>query len=268
LINKLNTHLNFYFLIGGMPAAVASWIKNKDIRKVETILDDIIKDYQDDLSKHASEYLMKLTLIWNSIPVQLARENKKFVFSHVKAGTRSKDLEDALEWLVNAGLVHKVKKVDPPKVPLAMFADNTHFKIYLADIGIFRRMAKIASDFMFSKDKEYDLFRGAVTENYILNELISSTGDTPYFWRSGDAEIDFVAQIEGAAIPVEAKAGSNRSKSFPEFIKKYEPRIAVTVSARKEKNGAVTYIPLYAVWKIRDRVLKMKGRSEPGDQRS
>ncbi|MCL2786067.1 MAG: ATP-binding protein [Methanomassiliicoccaceae archaeon] len=253
--DKLTTYLNQYFLIGGMPAAVASWITKKDIRKIDVILDTIIKDYADDFAKHAFESLTKLTLIWSSIPVQLARENKKFVFGHVKAGARSKDLEDALEWLVDAGLVYKVKKLSEPKMPLSMFVDNTSFKVYMADIGTLRRMSGVPSDFIFSADKEYDEFKGAIMENYVLSELISSTGNVPYYWRSdATAEVDFVTQIDGKAIPVEAKAGKNKSKSLVEYVIRYRPDAAVTTTPRRNVDGTIRHIPPYLIWKIESRV--------------
>ncbi|MCL2296179.1 MAG: ATP-binding protein [Methanomassiliicoccaceae archaeon] len=259
LTNKLNTYLDYFFLTGGMPAAVASWIAERDVEEVDTILGEIIKDYADDFSKHASDHLAKLTLIWSSIPAQLARENRKFVFGHVKKGARAKDLEDALEWLVDAGLIYKVKRTDRPKVPLSMHADSASFKIYMADIGILRKMAKIPSDFLFSKNKEYDDFRGAVTENYVLTELISLINDVPYYWKSDhDAEVDFVAQIGGMAIPIEAKAGSNRSKSLAEYIRTYDPEVAVTTAARRNMGSVVKHIPLYSLWKIGEYVTEMK----------
>ena len=253
--DKLNTYLDYYFLIGGMPAAVASWIEKRDIREIDKILDGIIKDYKDDFSKHATEPLAKLTMIWGSVPLQLAKANDKFIFSHVKTGMRSKDLEDALEWLLNAGLIFKVRKVDPPEIPLAMFADNTSFKIYLADIGILRRMAKMPSDFIFNKDVKYDRFRGTAAENYVLNELISSLEDVPYYWRSGaTAEVDFITQIGGTMVPIEVKAGGGNSKSLAEFIKKYEPEIAVTTSAKSGKSDIVIHVPLHSVWNIRNHI--------------
>jgi len=252
LVNKLTTYLDYFFLTGGMPAAVASWIAERDIEEVDTILEEIIEDYMDDFSKHAPNHLTKLTLIWRSIPIQLARENKKFVFGHVKAGARAKDLEDALEWLVDAGLVYKVRKTNNPEVPLAMYADNNNFKVYVVDVGILRKMAKMPSDFLFSKDKEYDDFRGAATENYVLNELIAHIKDVPYYWRSErDAEVDFVVQIDRMAVPIEVKAGDNKSKSLAEYIRTYGPKIAVTTKPRKNSGSVVKHIPLYAIWKVR-----------------
>jgi predicted AAA+ superfamily ATPase len=257
LANKLDTYLDYYFVVGGMPAAVASWVEEKDIREVDSILDEIIKDYMDSFSRHASDTIEKLTLIWRSIPNQLAKDNNKFIFSHVRTGARSKDLEDALEWLIDAGLVYKVSKVEPPAVPLPMFADITSFKVYMADIGILRRMAKVPSDFMFNTDKGLSLYRGAAMENYVLNELIASTGDVPYYWRSGGvAEVDFVAQIEGIIVPIETKAGSNKSKSLSQFIMRYDPKIAVTTSAKAGKTDDLVCIPRYAIWRMRDYVVK------------
>lgn len=257
LSNKLKAYLDQYLIIGGMPAAVAIWIKDKDIRRVEMKLDEIIKDYMGDFSKHAPESITKLTLIWDSIPVQLAKDNNKFVFGHVKTGARSRDLEDALEWIIDAGLAHKVKKVDPPRVPLSIYADPASFKIYLADVGILRRVAKLPSDFLFTNNKDFDIFRGMIAENYVLNELIASTGNVPYYWKSkGVAEVDFIAQIDGNAVPIEVKAGSNTlSKSLSEYIKKYSPAIAVTISMINGKNGVINNIPLYAAWRTRSQIL-------------
>ena len=259
LINKLTTYLDYFFLTGGMPAVVSSWIKEKDIEEVDILLGDIIKDYIGDFSKHAEDHLTKLTLIWNSIPTQLARENKKFVFGHAKAGARAKDLEDALEWLVDAGLVYKVRKTSVPKVPLAMYADNTHFKVYMADIGILRKMAKMPADFIFSKDKEYDDLRGALAENFALNEIIPQVDDVPYYWRSDrGAEVDLVVQIGSLAIPVEAKAGNNNSKSLAEYVRRYEPKIAVTTAPGRNVGSIVRHMPLYALWGMAEYARNMK----------
>ena len=263
LADRLINYLDQYFLTGGLPAAVASWIKDRDVEKVDAVLDGIIRDYENDFSKHAAEHLAKLTLIWESIPMQLAKENKKFMFGHAKRGARSKDLEDALQWLINAGLAHKVKKVEQPTMPLPMFVDNMNFKIYLADVGILRRMSDIPSDFVFSRDKEYAAYRGAAAENYVLNELIAYNGSVPYYWRSeGEAEIDFVAQVGRTVVPIEVKAGTHKSKSLAEYIKKYDPKVSVITSPRENKSDAVVYVPLYLMWKFRDRIISMAEKQQ------
>ncbi|MCL2148074.1 MAG: ATP-binding protein [Methanomassiliicoccaceae archaeon] len=255
LADRLGTYLDYYFVVGGMPAAVEAWVKDKDISKVEEVLDGIIRGYTKDFSKHASESLSKLTQIWESIPVQLAKENKKFAFGHVKAGARANDLEDALRWLINAGLVHKVSLVPHPAVPLSMNASATNFKIYMADIGVLRRMSRLPPNFSFSKDKKLDAYRGMIAENYVLSEIVSSTGDVPYYWRSdGIAEVDFIMQIGMEAVPIEVKAGDNRSKSLSEYIQRYSPRVAVVASARKSRGEVVNNIPLYLAWRIPDHI--------------
>ena len=257
IADKLTNYLEQYLIIGGMPAVVSSWIKDKDIRKVERMLEGIINGYKDDLSKHSAESFTKLTLIWESIPIQLAKDNKKFIFGHVKTGARSKDLEDALEWLIDAGLVYKVKRADPPKAPLTIYSDNTCFKIYMSDIGVLRKMAKIQPDLLLSADSDLGLFRGMITENYVLNELIASTGDVPNYWKSdGTAEVDFISQINMEVVPVEVKSGSNiASKSLSEYIRKYSPRVAVIASMLSGGGGVVSNVPLYAAWRIPDHVM-------------
>ena len=262
LMDKLNSYLDQYFVVGGMPAAVSSWVKDRDIEKVDALLDWIIMTYENDFSRHASESLSKLTFIWDSVPMQLAKDNKKFVFGHAKTGMRSKDLEDALRWLVNAGLVYTVKRISRPEMPLAMFADGTHFKLYLADIGILRKRSGVPPEFVFSRDKRYETYRGAATENYILSELIAGKGGIPYYWRSdGKAEVDFVAQFGHDAVPIEAKAGSNKSRSLSEFINRYDPNVAVVTAPRENKSEVVTYVPLCVFWKVRDVISKRTQRA-------
>jgi predicted AAA+ superfamily ATPase len=253
LTDRLKAYLDQYFIVGGMPAVVSSWVNDGDIEKVDALLDWIIGTYENDFSRHASESLSKLTFIWDSVPMQLAKDNKKFVFGHARTGMRSRDLEDALRWLVNAGLVYTVKKIGKPEMPLAMFADGTYFKLYLADIGILRKRSGVPSDFVFSRDKRYETYRGAATENYILSELVAGKGGVPYYWRSdGKAEVDFVTQFGHDAVPIEAKAGSNKSRSLSEFINRYGPKAAVVTSPRNNKSDVVIHVPLYLFWKVRD----------------
>jgi predicted AAA+ superfamily ATPase len=264
LANRLKRYLDQYFAIGGMPAVVESWTKEKDIEKVEKILDTIINDYTKTFSKHAPELLTKLMLIWKSVPIQLAKENNKFIFGHVKTGQRSKDLEDALEWLIDAGFVHKVTKADKPEVPLPMNVDPTSFKIYLADVGIFRKMADLPPSFSFGSDKKFHIYRGAASENFVLNELIASTGKTPYYWRSQyDAEVDFVIQMGLEAVPIEVKAGGGKARSLSEYIGLFSPKVAVTASSHSGRSGIVSSIPLYLAWRIPDHVSSLI-EDEPG----
>jgi predicted AAA+ superfamily ATPase len=254
LSGKLEHYLNMFLNIGGMPAAVSSWLKYGDINKVDRILDLVIRDYMKDFSKHAVEQTQKLTLIWKSVPEQLMRENKKFIFGHVKAEARAKGLEDALEWLVNAGLLYRVRLTSSSRFPAEMFVDNSSFKLYAVDVGIFRRMMKKKSFFAFSETEGLDnLFRGAIVESYVLNELVSADGEVPYYWRSnGKAEVDFVIVHDEHPIPIEVKAGrSLASKSLSEYINKYEPKAAIITSLEIGEGDIVKKVPLYWLWRYR-----------------
>jgi predicted AAA+ superfamily ATPase len=253
LASRLEDYLRTYYVVGGMPGAVDVWIKTKDIIKVEKIQDAILNGCMNDFAKHASHELSRLTQIWSSIPVQLAKENNKFMFSHVKAGARSKDLEDALEWLIDAGLAYKVKKIDRPGVPLSINADNTSFKLYMADIGLLRKMSGVPPGFAFIDTPEHSDYRGAITENYVLCELIDLLGDTPYYWRSGGtAEVDFVTQIGMSTVPIEVKAGKKTaSKSLTEYIDRFSPDTTVITSMENIKVTSVLYLPLYLIWNLK-----------------
>jgi len=250
--SKLEFHLRIYLTIGGMPAAVSSWTKKKDINEVNRIIDNIMVDYENDFAKHATESVQKLTLIWDSVPEQLAKENNKFMFGHVRGGARARDLEDALEWLINAGLVFKVKRANPSRQPLQLFADNTSFKLYLADVGILRRMSGLRSFFEFETNEEFGQFKGAIMENYVLTELISMNKESPFYWRSkANAEVDFIIQCGMEVVPIEVKSGHKTlARSMAEYIKEFKPRIAVIASLEMKDEGVVKKVPLYGLWRL------------------
>jgi predicted AAA+ superfamily ATPase len=259
--SRLEFYLSVFLTTGGMPAAVESWINNRDIKEVDGIIDNIIKDHEKDFAKHATESLQKLTLIWNSVPVQLAKENKKFMFDHVKTGARARDLGDALEWLIDAGLLYKVKQADPSRLPLPMFSDSTHFKLYMADVGIFRRMSGLRSGFEFDLSKEHEHFKGAIIENYVLNELISANREVPFYWRSkGTAEVDFIVQYGNRVVPIEVKSGRKAvSKSLNGFVKEFNSETAVISSLELGDGDVIKRVPLYWVWRLRS-VVPVTGR--------
>ena len=250
--------LKEYYVVGGMPEAVKTWIETKDIEEVEKVQTDILEDYADDFSKHAPENdVIKIRWIWDSFPVQLARENKKFIFSHVKEGKRSADLEDALQWLVDAGLVSRLYMVENPESPLSGFADMTYFKVYMCDIGLLRVKSKVDASTILDETPSYIRFKGAFTENYVFNELITS-GKEPYFWRSGNtAEIDFIYENKGEIIPIEVKSADNtQAKSYKLFCQKYRPRLGFKLSQKNiaENNLEETRtfsVPLYLGWNLR-----------------
>ena len=253
---RLEEYYRDYLICGGMPAVVSSWIEKHDIGEVERIQQQILDTYSLDFVKHAPlNDFPKLSLIWNAIPLQLAKENSKFLFSHVKKGARARDLEDALQWLIDAGLIYKVEKVDRPYIPLSMYADASYFKIYLADVGLLRKMSKFPASALLSSSPLAADMRGALTENYVLSEVMSVTGEVPYFWRSERiAEVDFLVQDGGEFVPIEVKAGKNtRAKSLQEYRKKFSPGISVRVSLQAaarhdDEYGTLLEMPLYLVW--------------------
>lgn len=251
---KLAAMIKIYFVTGGMPEVVSRWIETKNLEVVETLQDAIINAYELDFAKYApARDYPKLSLIWRSIPGQLARENSKFIYGHAKPGARAKDLEDALQWLIGAGIVHKVWKVEKPAIPLSAYADPGYFKLYLADTGLLRRMAKLPASAIFEKTPAYVEFKGAITENFVLNELISTIGEIPYYWRSGNtAEVDFVIQLGNKVIPVEVKAATNiRARSLVEYRKKYKPELAIKVSMRApRKEKGLLHVPLYLIFNL------------------
>lgn len=247
--------LKEYYIVGGMPEAVKTWIETGDYKEVEEVQNEILSDYADDFSKHAPlKDVPKIRWIWDSVPVQLAKENNKFIFSQVKEGKRSAELEDALQWLVDAGLLIKTELVEKPETPLDGFADKTYFKVYMSDVGLLRARSKVSFDTILEGTGHYVRYKGAFTENYVLNEL-RSLGKQLFFWRSGNtAEVDFIYEDEGEFIPVEVKSADNtQAKSYKQFCKKYQPKKGVKLSekniAKNVCESTVSYsIPLYLAW--------------------
>lgn len=253
----LERHLKNYYIVGGMPEAVKEFAESGDYEEVAKIQDEILSDYADDFSKHAPvSEIEKIRMIWNSIPNQLAKENNKFVFSHVKEGKRAHELEAALQWLKNAGLVHLVELVSNAEVPLSSNADATYFKVYMADSGLLCRRLGLSYKNILKENTALSTFKGAITENYVLQELIVQN-KTPYFWRSGNtAELDFLYENDGEIFPVEVKAATNtQAKSFKQFSKKYQNKKGFKLSLKNiaendcEGTNAVS-LPLYLVWNI------------------
>ena len=249
--DKLTTFLRQYYITGGMPEVVSTWQKTSNIEEVERVQQNIINSYELDFAKHApTKDFPKLTAIWRSIPEQLAKENTKFIFSHVKKGWRSKDLEDALEWLIAAGLVYKVCKIEKPFIPLSSYADDTSFKLYMADIGILRKLSKLPYEVILDATPNYKEFKGSLTENYVLCELVKSVDETLYYWSSGNtAEVDFILQSGSEIVPVEVKSERNvKARSLAEYRKKYTPKYSVKTSMKNETNGEeMLNIPLYLI---------------------
>lgn len=253
--NKYSALLKQYYVVGGMPEVVQAWCDTHDIEKVEDIQQTIIDSYEYDFAKHAPiKEFPKLTAIWKSIPEQLSKPNNKFIFSHVKKGWRAKDLEDALEWLINAGLAYKVCKIEKPFMPLSSYKDDTAFKLYLADVGILRKLSKLPSQIIIDSSPLYTEFKGALTENFVLNELVKANDGDLYYWVSGNsAEVDFITQCGVNIVPIEVKSEKNvKARSLAEYRKKYEPEYSVKTSMKNDTNGKeILNVPLYLISKLK-----------------
>ncbi|MGM0653174.1 MAG: ATP-binding protein [Bacillota bacterium] len=249
---KLTALVRTYFVTGGMPEVVSRWVDTKNLELIEKLQDAIINAYELDFAKYAplKDY-PKLSLIWQSIPAQLAKDNSKFIYGHAKAGARAKDLEDAMNWLIGAGIAYKICKIEKPALPLSAYADPGHFKLYVSDTGLLRRMSKLPASAIFEQSPSYVEFKGALTENFVLTELISTSDETPYYWRSGNtAEVDFVIQQNEKVIPVEVKSATNvRARSLAEYRKKYKPELAIKVSLRPfHQEASLLHLPLYLLF--------------------
>ena len=248
-----------YHFVGGMPAAVKKWCETENLEEVEAVQKGIIEGYERDFVKHAPiELFAKLSAIWRSIPKQLARENKKFIFSQVKKSWRAKDLEDALEWLLGAGLVYKVTRIEKPAFPLSSYAEDTAFKLYMCDIGLLRCLSGLPYEVLAHSFAIYSEFKGAMAENFVLSEMLKAGLDRAYFWTSGNtAEVDFVIQEKQWIIPIEVKAAKNvKARSLAEYRKKYAPPVSLKLSMMETIRGdEILQLPLYAIGAYRNMVL-------------
>lgn len=254
--SNLIEKFKMYYLSGGMPEAIVALLEAKDTALTQSVLMNIINAYTLDFSKHAdNKDIPKIGYIWESIPSQLARENKKFLYRTVKPGARAREYEDALLWLTNAGLVHRVNRSEKPSLPVSANDDLTAFKIYLCDVGLLRRLASLDPVAITEGNRLFTEFKGALTENYILESLINQFENQPRYWTSGNiAEVDFLLQYKNDIIPIEVKSDENiRSKSLSVYRKTFSPRISIRYSLRnlKHEDGLIN-IPLFLADKTSD----------------
>jgi len=247
--NPLKEKLKMYFISGGMPEAIVSLLEKKDIELTQNILQNILASYRLDFLKHIdNKNIPKINYIWSSLPSQLARENKKFLYQAVRPGARSREYEDALVWLLNAGLIHKINCSTKPGVPITAYDDLTAFKIYMSDVGLLRRHALLDPVAITEGDRLFTEFKGALTENFVLESLSQQFECEPRYWRSGNmAEVDFLLQYKNSIIPVEVKSEENvRSKSLAIYRKEYDPTLCLRFSMKNLKqDGALINLPLF-----------------------
>lgn len=248
---ELTDLLRRYLVVGGMPEAVGTYVATKDFRAVREIQEEILSAYDSDFVKHApATMLPKIRLLWRSIPSQLAKENKKFVYSALKSGARAREYESALQWLDDAGMIRQVFRVGTPRLPLRSYFDFSAFKLYAHDVGLLGAMSDLSPSVVLDGDSLFTNFKGAMTEQYVLQELVVA-GCRPAYWTNdaGNAEVEFVVQGEKAVYPVEAKAGINtQAKSLKVYRKLFSPPFAVRTSLADARDGADTKdVPLFAL---------------------
>lgn len=247
--------LKQYYYIGGMPEVVQAFVDNKDFNEARTIQQRILSAYEQDISKHApNEAVPRIRMIWNSIPSQLAKENKKFIYGLIKEGARAKDYELALLWLSDCGLVHKVNRVTVPNLPLKAYEDLRAFKLFFVDIGLLSCLAGLRQNVLLDGNELFKEFKGALTEQYVLQELKTRKGIQCYYWTAerGTAEVDFVVGNGADVFPIEVKAEINlQAKSLKVFHEKYRPAKSIRTSMADYKDeGWLINLPLWAVENI------------------
>lgn len=242
--------LRKYLFVGGMPEAVAEFADTGDYTQVRQIHGEILESYDKDFVKHAPpELLGKIRLLWRNIPAQLAKENKKFIYTALKPGARAREYETALQWLDDAGMIHQVFRVSPPRLPLFSYRDFSAFKLYLHDVGLLGALADVGSRLLLEGDELFTNFKGSMTEQFVLEQIVAN-GIEPNYWTSdsGNAEVEFVIQGERGVYPIEAKAGINtKAKSLRAYQDLYSPPFAIRTSLAPHKDGeTVKDIPLYS----------------------
>ncbi len=244
--------LKNYYYVGGMPAVVDEFRQNKDYAEVRQIQHDIIRQYEGDFGKHVdARTLPRIRLVWDSVPMQLAKENKKFFFGQIKKGARSSEYEIAIQWLVDCGLVYKVNRVNEPNMPLKAYKSMNAYKLFVLDVGLLGAMSDLEVESILEGNDIFIEFKGALTEQYVLQQMISDTRYTPYYFGTEKAtfEQDFLIQKGKNIIPIEVKLSDNiRSQSLKAYCDKYKPDKAVRFSTLKYiDQGWMENIPLYAV---------------------
>ncbi len=249
--NKLLEVYNLYMIVGGMPECVRSWIEKRDAKKILELQRELITIYENDFAKHSGKVnSARILMVFRSIVSQLAKENRKFIYGCVKEGARAREFEEAVEWLVSAGMLTRVYAVSKPEHPLPAFDRLNSFKLYLFDTGLLKCMAGIDNEAILLKSKYQ--FKGALTENFVLQQIRDLSPVEPRFYADGSSEeIDFVLQRGMEIIPIEVKSDkNNRSSSFKKFIAKYKPKTAIRYSKMNAaKDGEITNLPLYLAHK-------------------
>ena len=249
---KYSDLLRKYMFIGGMPEVVDRYRLNQDPDEVRELQLSIVRQYEGDFGKHIQpSQLPRINMVWNSIPLQLAKENKKFFFGQIKKGSRMSEFEIAIQWLLDSGLIYKVNKVTKPAMPLKAYLDFTSFKIFFLDVGILGALSDLDYSSIIHGNDVFIEYKGALTEQYVLQELLANTKYKPYYYSGEKStyETDFIIQKEDMIVPIEVKAETNlKSKSLKYYVDKFLPELAVRTSMAKAiKQDKIVNIPLWAI---------------------
>ncbi|DAB16575.1 TPA: ATPase [Candidatus Gastranaerophilales bacterium HUM_19] len=253
--NKYEKLLKQYCYVGGMPEIVQDFVENKDFESVRNLQKEIISAYEEDFTKHIpTNTVAKIRLLWKSIPAQLSKENKKFIYGAAKEGARARDFEAALSWLINSGLVYRVNKITKPDLPITAYEDFNSFKLFVLDVGLLGAMTDLQANTIIDGNRIFEEFKGAIAEQYVLQQF-KTIKDLPVFYWSNEtsrAEIDFVIQIKSDVVPVEVKAERNlQAKSLKVYMEKFKPNYAIRTSmADYKKTDNLIDLPLYTLENI------------------
>lgn len=249
IFEQLNEKMKAYFIIGGMPEVVKVWVETKDIEEVTRIQKQILNGYENDFGKHTNTSTMqsKISIIWESIVSQLAKENKKFLYQVAKDGARAREYEDAVNWLNNSNIVNKIFNVTKPDFPLNAYTDLSSFKLYMSDVGLLRRKANLDSRIVIEGNRLFEEFKGALTENFILDMLLFKFEDRPNYYVFDRHEIDFIIQYKNEIIPIEVKAGeSTNNTSLTKFNEVNDNKISIRFSTKNlDKSGKILNVPIF-----------------------
>lgn len=250
---KYIASLKKYYYIGGMPEAVMTYIQEKDYDEVRNVQKTILHLYESDFSKHieSKTELERTRMVWNSVPMQLAKENKKFFFGQIRKGARSAEFEVSIQWLIDCGLLYKVYCVEKPGMPLKAYTDFSSYKLFMLDVGLLGAMSDLDSESLLEGNRIFTEFKGALAEQYVHQQIVCTTQYIPYYYSNQKSrnEIDFLLQIKSQVIPIEVKAEENlRSKSLRAYVDKFEPAYAIRVSmgGYREQDWLIN-IPLWGV---------------------
>ena len=255
--NRLSDHLRSYYYIGGMPEAVSTFAETHDFMAVRQVQRDILRDYEADFSKHASSSIIaRLYQVWQSIPAQLSKENKKFIYGIIREGARAKDFELAIQWLTNCGILLPCRRVKEPRLPLIAYQESSVFKLFLLDVGLLSAMSGLDQHTLLKGNQIFTEYKGALTEQYVMQQLQAASLDYIGYWTNerSTAEIDFLIQHQGCVVPIEVKAEINlQAKSFKSFCERYKPVQAIRTSMCPYHQEAwMVNVPLYAIGEIAD----------------